>query len=131
MKGCGEKVWMENAYFVCGEDYGQGVRLCDKCNDLLIISIPISNFLNATKKFENKECPEVAVDIIRRLNQSGYKIVKNDYQEEDICEECIYACDNCEYSCDNCDYYFDAEEDPSDMNCDDCDQADDCDAYKK
>ena len=127
MKGCGEKVWMENAYFICGEND----LFCDRCKELSMIITPISDILITIASMNSINSSHIAMEIIKKLNFYGYKIVKNNYQEEDICEECIYACDNCEYSCDNCDYYFDAEEDPSDMNCDDCDQADDCDAYKK
>ena len=126
MKGCGEKVWMENTYFICGENE----LLCTKCRNLSMIIVPIHEILVNVKKMENLSSSDIALEIVKNLNLSGYKIVKNNYQEEDICEECIYACNNCEYSCDNCDYYFDAKEDPSDMNCDDCDQANDCDAMK-
>jgi hypothetical protein len=105
MKGCGEKIWMENTYFTCGEESEHGVLLCDRCRELLRIVTPISNFLCSTKKFENDECDELTVKIIKKLNQSGYKIVDNDYTPCDECdylEECIedeeYN-DECEDDC--------------------------------
>jgi hypothetical protein len=127
MKGCGTKVWIGNSYFTCGEDYGQGIKLCEDCNNLLEIVIPISNFLSATKKIENSECHDVALDIVKRLNQSGYKIVK---LTDDSCDVCN-MCEDCEFI----DFYDEVmrnEDDEYDeplKSCEDCDQFDECDAY--